>query len=481
MPFIEARRSWERRFTRTMLALDLVVVLLAIGATQFLWWDTYWVGSIVLGMDDATLTIGYPTITLALAMCWWAALSPASRRHPRVLADGLSPYRHAASATAGVFGAFAMVSYLFKLEIGRAFLLTALPIGLVLLLTVRWAAKRWLRSRRRRSAFVYRTVLVGERDNVLHVADRMRSGAWAGHRVVGVVTPGIIDDEELSGAPVLSGYASIQEAATSAGADTVIICGSDELTPARLRQLGWDLAATGTRLIIAPALTGVAGARLHLQPVAGMPLVHVDFPELRGWKAGLKRAFDVVGSATLLLLLSPVMLAVGVAVACTSPGGVFYRQERIGLHGDPFAILKFRSMTVGADSGAALAAQQGATELLTKAAHDPHVTSVGRVLRRYSLDELPQLLNVLGGSMSLVGPRPHRDWEVERYDGLAQRRLLVKPGMSGLWQVSGRSSLSWDDSVDLDLYYVENWSPAGDLTILARTFKAVIAPGADAR
>ncbi|MGK9148831.1 sugar transferase [Plantibacter flavus] len=481
MPFIEARRSWERRFARAILFADLTAILLALGGTQLLWWDTYWSGAITFDGVFGTFVVGYPVVTLLLVVAWWAPLCAARARHPRVLADGWAPYRRVIGASAGVFGTFAVCSYLLKLEIGRSFLLTALPLGIVLLIAIRWVARRSLRKRRRDSRLVYRTLLVGDRDSVVHVAQRVRRGGWAGHQVVGVVTPGIVDDEELAGAPVLVGRASVLDAAVEVGADTVIMAGSDELTPAVLRRLGWDLSERGVKLILAPTLTGVAGTRLHLQPVAGLPLLHVDFPELSGVKAIAKRTFDIIASAGILLALSPIMLVVALAVKLSGPGTVLYRQERIGLRGEPFSILKFRSMSAGADSGAALAAQQNAGELLTKDEHNPLVTPVGRILRKYSLDELPQLLNVLGGSMSLVGPRPHRDWEVERYDMLAQRRLLVKPGMSGLWQVSGRSSLSWDDSVDLDLYYVENWSAAGDLKILAQTFKAVIAPGADAR
>ncbi len=481
MPFIEARRSWERRFSRAVLLLDLLAVCIALGATQLLWWDTYWTGAVDVSGPLGHVVVGYPAITLALALAWWLPLTDARSRHPRVLAGGWSPYRRVILVTTTVFGGFAMSSYLLKLEIGRSFLLTALPVGVVLLLMIRWAARRRLRARRRGSASVYRTLLVGDRDHAVHVADRMRRGEWAGHRVVGVVTPGIVDDERIADAPVLDGRASILEAAVDVQADTVILAGSEELSPAALRRLGWELSERGVRLIIAPTLTGVAPMRLHLQPVDGIPLLHVDYPEITGAKAAAKRTFDIVGSAGLLLLLSPVLLAVTIAVMTTSRGGVFYRQERIGLRGRPFQILKFRSMSSGADTGAALAAQQRAGELLTKPEHNPLVTPVGRILRKDSLDELPQLLNVLGGSMSLVGPRPHRDWEVERYDLLARRRLLVKPGMSGLWQVSGRSSLSWDDSVDLDLYYVENWSAAADMKILARTVRAVVAPGADAR
>lgn len=230
-------------------------------------------------------------------------------------------------------------------------------------------------------------------------------------------------------------------------------------------------------MILAPALTDVAGPRIHTQPVAGLPLIHVSTPKLTGGKKVAKRSFDLIIAGLLVALLSPLFLLLALMVKLTDGGPVFYRQERIGLRGTTFHMLKFRSMRVDADAQlhALLAAQGSGNTPLFKVENDPRITPLGRILRKYSLDELPQLLNVLGGSMSLVGPRPQREGEVALYDDAAHRRLYVSPGMSGLWQVSGRSNLSWEESIRLDLYYVENWSLMGDVVILFKTFKAVFA------
>ncbi len=210
-------------------------------------------------------------------------------------------------------------------------------------------------------------------------------------------------------------------------------------------------------------------------PVAGLPLLHIDKPAYEGANRFLKSAFDRSVTAVLLVLLSPVMLACAIAVKLSSPGPVFYRGERIGLGNVAFPMWKFRSMVVGADlQRATLADRDKGNDVLFKMADDPRVTRVGRVLRRYSLDELPQLFNVMGGSMSLVGPRPPLREEVETYDHIVTRRMLVKPGITGLWQVSGRSDLSWEESVRLDLTYVENWSIMQDIIILWRTARAVV-------
>jgi len=481
MPFIEARRAWERRLSIRAAVIDAVVVLLAVLSSHILLRSTI-DESTVQVPGPGELRVGYEFVSIVLVLSWWTALTLARTRRPRILGDLPKQLGRVLASTFAVFGVFAIVSYLLKLEIGRGYLLTAVPIGLLLLGVTRLLLWVHLRSERRSGSAVYRTVLVGQRDNATHVAKRMGSGTWAAHELVGVVVPGLVDDPCILGIPVLTGHASIIEAAAAAHADTVTICGSDELTPGRLRQLGWELGDRGIRLVVAPTLTDVSGSRLHLEAVAGLPLLHVSFRELRGARAVTKRLVDVFGSAALLLVAAPMMAAVAVGITLTSPGPVFYRQERIGRDGRPFGMLKFRSMVPDADGRLAelLAAQGNADRPLFKVENDPRITPIGRFIRKYSLDEFPQLLNVLGGSMSLVGPRPQREAEVALYDDSAHRRLLVKPGMSGLWQVSGRSSLSWDESIDLDLDYVENLSAARDFLILVKTFRAVVAPGADA-
>jgi exopolysaccharide biosynthesis polyprenyl glycosylphosphotransferase len=225
---------------------------------------------------------------------------------------------------------------------------------------------------------------------------------------------------------------------------------------------------------MAPALTDVAGPRIHTQQVAGLPLIHVTTPTLEGGQRVAKRLFDVLAATCLVILAGPMMIVIALLVRLDSRGSIIFRQERIGVDGTSFKMLKFRSMVSDAESRLEELKDKNEGEgLLFKMRDDPRITRVGRFLRKYSLDELPQLFNVLNGSMSLVGPRPPLPTEVAEYGHDLRRRLLVKPGLTGLWQVSGRSNLSWEDSVRLDLYYVENWSLAGDLIILLRTFRAV--------
>jgi exopolysaccharide biosynthesis polyprenyl glycosylphosphotransferase len=237
------------------------------------------------------------------------------------------------------------------------------------------------------------------------------------------------------------------------------------------------LENTGAELIVAPALTNIAGPRIHTQPVAGLPLIHVARPTYRGANQILKRSFDVVGSLLLLLLFSPVLIGVAIAIKLTSSGPALFRQDRVGINGMRFKMMKFRSMEVDAEERLATLRgkpQDAGNNVLFKMRNDPRVTKIGRFIRRYSVDELPQLFNVFIGHMSLVGPRPPLKSEVDLYGDEVRRRLLVKPGMTGLWQISGRSDLSWDDAVRLDVYYVENWSITGDIVIMWKTTKVVV-------
>jgi exopolysaccharide biosynthesis polyprenyl glycosylphosphotransferase len=267
----------------------------------------------------------------------------------------------------------------------------------------------------------------------------------------------------------------VLDAIDRSGADTVAISSGGELDPTFLRHLGWALSAREVGMIMAPALTDISGPRIHMQPVAGLPLIHVTTPKLEGMKAIAKRVFDLVTASLLLLILAIPMAIVALLVRLDSPGPALFFQERVGKRGEPFKMIKFRSMRTDAEALLVnLQEQSEGNGVLFKMKKDPRVTRVGSWIRRFSLDELPQLFNVLNGTMSLVGPRPPLSREVALYDNFAHRRLLVKPGITGLWQVSGRSDLSWEESIRLDLYYVENWSLAQDLLILAKTARAVV-------
>ncbi|MGY1553113.1 sugar transferase [Microbacterium sp. A588] len=425
--------------------------------------------------------LSYVAALVIIGVVWLIGLDAADTRDRHIVGQGFIEYRRIVNASIAVFAFTVAVAFFLGMNLSRLLVAVLFPVGLLLLLLSRWMWRQWLRGRQKQGQYLHRAVLIGDHAKVKHVAKQIRRAKGSGYKIVGVITNGV-PSEGVPDIDLLGDIAHAEKALDDANIDALIIVGSDDLDPDTMRRLGYAVSDRDIQLIMAPALTDIAGPRLHSTPVAGLPLVHVDFPRMEGAQRFLKRTFDLVGSSLLLLLLSPAFLATAIAIRIDGPGKIFYHQERIGRGGRPFGMRKFRSMVANADDQlASLLDLQGNSDTpLFKVNDDPRITKVGRFLRKHSVDELPQLVNVLRGEMSLVGPRPQRDSEVALYDDIAYRRLLVKPGMSGLWQVSGRSSLSWEETIRLDLYYVENWSLTQDIIILFRTVRAVVAPGASA-
>lgn len=471
-------RRWSKRYRYYLRLTDLLIVSAAVVGAQFLRFGNQSGDYFLSTLPGLDISVTYTILSATLVFCWMASLELTGTRDHRLVGAGIAEYKQVVQATLRLFGGLAIVDLLFKLDISRGYLLFSFPSGLLLLLLSRWGWRQWLHSMRRKGRCLDRALLVGESKKVRHVANEVARERAAGYKVVGAVTDSMSVSAELDGAVVNVDYSvdAVPGLADKTGADTVVFVGSDELGPEELRQLGWIAEERELELIVAPALTDIAGPRIHSRSVAGLPLIHIEYPEITGFNYWIKRLFDIVVSALLILVLSPLLLIVAAAIKISSPGPIFYRQERIGKDGKPFDMLKFRSMIVDADSQlqALLEAQGTADKPLFKVEDDPRITKIGKFIRRYSIDELPQLLNAFLGTMSLVGPRPQVSGEVALYDNAAFRRLMVKPGLTGLWQVSGRSNLSWEDSIRLDLYYVENWSMTGDLLILLKTLKAVV-------
>ena len=275
--------------------------------------------------------------------------------------------------------------------------------------------------------------------------------------------------------PVIAGLGNVADVVERYDADTVAVLACPEMSGVRLRELAWELEKTGTDLCVAPALLDVAGPRTTIRPVAGLPLLHMDHPEFTGARRLFKAAFDRAVAFTALLACVPLFIVVAAFIRLDDRGPALFRQTRVGRDGRAFTVYKFRTMVQDAeDRQAQLIALNETDGVMFKMRRDPRVTTAGAWLRRWSLDELPQLFNVLVGDMSLVGPRPALPQEAALYGDHVRRRLVVKPGITGLWQVNGRADLSWDESVRLDLRYVENWSFALDLQILWKTWSAVL-------
>jgi len=407
-----------------------------------------------------------PVITIL----WMSLIALRGSYDQRIIGLGTEEIRRVISATLLTFAVVAGVSYLIRADISRAYAFVSLPLGLLLVVIGRFSWRGWLYRQRSHGAFMHRTLLVGSGSIVNEISQRLTQDAYAGYQVVGTFPDPSSQSGDLS--EWLDGLDSVLE---SSHAEALAICPSETLTTDVTRQLAWRLEGRSVDLLIAPAMIDIAGPRLSVRPAAGLPLLHLDEVALSRPQSVAKRSLDVLGASLLIVVLSPVMLACWIAVATASKGPTIYRQTRIGRAGQPFTMLKFRTMVVNADAmREELRTKHDLDAPMFKMADDPRITRVGRFLRRWSLDELPQLFNVIGGSMSLVGPRPHPLDDVDRYELEAYRRLALKPGLTGLWQVEGRSDLDWSQALQLDLYYVETWSLSGDLVLLARTVRAVM-------
>lgn len=471
------KTDWRERYAFRLMITDFLVVVWVVYGVQLAWLGF---DEEAQGLASARTEISYNVISSAIVVGWMLVLSLYGSRADRVVGVGSSEYKLIVNASTRLFGLVAIVAFLFKIDLARGYILMAFPLGVLVLLLSRWMWRQWLGVQRATGCYSSQVLLVGSESSAVHIAHELARYPSAGYRVIGACVPGNARGGTLPGTsvPVLGDLDEMHRALEITDADTIVVTSADELSPHGLKELSWSLEPGRQHLVVAPSLTGIAGPRIHTRPVAGLPLIHVETPRYGGAKAVAKRALDVCGSLVLLLLLSPLLLGIAVAIKLTSSGPVFFKQERVGKGGDPFYMLKFRSMVVDAEAllaGLRDADRSEGNSVLFKMKNDPRTTAVGRFLRRFSLDELPQLVNVLGGSMALVGPRPPLEREVSEYERHVHRRFLVKPGITGLWQVSGRSNLSWEESVRLDLYYVENWSFTGDLAILWRTAKAVVA------
>lgn len=471
--------GWEAVYARRLAVTDFLLISWAVIGSQIVWFGSF-DSTLNVSKYRGGFALSYTFVSLVFIVVWAVVLALFATRDSRVVGTGSTEYRRVVDATFKLFGLVAILAFLFKLDLARGFIITALPIGLLALLASRWMWRQWLSMQRTNGRFVSRALLVGSHASVVAIARDLARQPLAGYLVVGACVPGDTVAIFLPGGtiPVSSNLDNLQNAMRLTNADTVIVTSSDELPPDRIRELSWSLEPGHQHLVLAPSLTDIGGPRIHTRPVAGLPLIHVETPRYEGAKLFYKRAFDFFASGLLILVLSPLLVALAMTVRLSTPGPLLFRQERVGLNGNRFDMLKFRSMVVDAEDRLAALQNQHRDEgnaVMFKMRDDPRITPIGRILRRYSLDELPQLFNVFAGSMSLVGPRPPLDREVAIYENHVHRRFLVKPGITGLWQVSGRSSLSWEDTVRYDLYYVENWSITGDIVILWRTAKAVLA------
>jgi exopolysaccharide biosynthesis polyprenyl glycosylphosphotransferase len=421
------------------------------------------------------VTPHYLALSLVLPVLWIAALWLAGAYDVRFIGIGSDEFRRVLNAGVSLTAAVAIFSYAINIEVSRGYVVIALPGVTLIDLVARYAARKRLVRRRMHGKCMHSVVAVGHELAVADLVTELGRDGYHGLNVVGacVVQPGELD--ELAGVPVYGGLDDITAAVKAFGADTVAVTACPEMDGVRLRGLAWELEKTGTDLCVSPALLDVAGPRTTIRPTAGLTLLHVDHPQLAGFRLVLKGLFDRCAAGAALVMLAPLMTILASAVWLHDRGPALFTQVRVGKDGHAFRIYKFRTMVVDAEQRRVqLQASNDSDGVLFKLRRDPRVTPLGARLRRWSIDELPQLFNVFLGHMSLVGPRPALPDEADKYAEHVRRRLVVKPGLTGLWQVSGRSDLSWEESVRLDLRYVENWSFALDLQIMWKTISVLV-------
>ncbi len=412
----------------------------------------------------------------AMILGWVIVIACFGGYRPNVFGAGLDEYKRVMNASLVTAAAVGIACYLLRFQLSRGFFVLTFAIGIPALVLGRYALRSALHRARKRGALLHRVVIVGTEGHVDEIASVLTREAWLGYQVIGAMTPAPGKrTATASGIPVLGVSSAVAEVALATQADVVFLAGGAFDSADQVRRLAWELENEDIQVVIAPAVTDVSSERIRVRPVGGLPLIHLEKPRSQAASQRAKRAFDMAGSLALLLAFTPVAVFSALRIWGHDGGPVMFRQVRVGRDGARFSCWKFRTMVVGAEGMlAGLHEERGHVDGLFKMADDPRITGPGRWLRRFSLDELPQLVNVLRGDMSLVGPRPPLVHEVAQYDSAMARRLRVRPGMTGLWQVSGRSDLSWSEAIRLDLYYVDNWSMVQDLTILARTFGAVV-------
>ena len=444
-----------------ILATDAAIILLATVLALFVRFG-----------DSVTSQTPFGSIQIVgtlLPIFWLLVLIFMGAYDRRNLFVGLAEYSRVVLSAVIVLAVVATVSFLFKFDTSRAYVLVTIPVGMVGLLIERWLWRRRLLNRRRRGIGLARTLIVGDADERASLLQSMTERPWAGYAVVDEL------DRPTEPQEWPEWFDLLTHRLKASAATALALAGSSASDAAFVRELSWRIEGEGVDLLVGAGVGTTTGPRVTLRVASGLPLLHLDEVALRNTQRVAKRTLDLAGAVAGLILLSPMFLLISVAIVASSGRPVFFRQRRAGRDQHTFRMWKFRTMIDGADAHRArLREQEGQDGPTFKADNDPRITPVGRFLRRWSLDELPQLLNVLNGTMSLVGPRPHPLDDVERYGDRDLRRLIAKPGMTGLWQVAGRSDLTWDASIELDLLYIENWTFIGDLAILARTVQAVL-------
>ena len=469
-PSTHRQSSTLRLLPLTALGVDLLSVCVALsvaGLGRNLFGD--------LLADSSGVVPHFDLAAPLVALGWLLTIAAAGGYDHQVFGAGPTEYRRVFNSGLTNAALVGIGCYLLAFPLSRSWFLMVFLVGIPLLVAGRFAMRTAVRRARLKGRLRHRVMIVGDPAHIDDVAQVLHRENWLGYDVVGALAPDDAARFTPAGVRIVGDLTRVADHSASLGADIVFFASGSVSSAGGLRQVAWELEHTPTQIVLAPSLTDVSRERVSVRPVGGLPLLHLEKPRSIAAGSSAKRAFDLIGSAMLLVALSPVYLFAAWKIWSHDRGPILFKQERIGRDGTPFRCWKFRTMVTDAEALlASIHAEQGSEHgVFGKIKADPRITRPGQWLRRLSLDELPQLVNVLLGDMSLVGPRPQTEHEVALYDDAMRRRLRVRPGMTGLWQVSGRSDLSIEEAIRLDLYYVDNWSMLQDLSILSRTLGAV--------
>ena len=479
---IRRRPLWRYIYVAALVAVDVLVMLLSLVICFAFNPGAY---------DTVTRAMPIWAFLLAYCVIGLLCLAFAGAYHRHVMAEGYELYTKLINAAIFTIVLASCVAFMLNLQLPRTALIIAPLVGLVCELVARWMMRCLLHHHRRRGECKYTTVIVGSSEGINRTLRLMRRNSALGYMPVAVcpiapdprmddayVVTNFVADPGIEGADklrVLSFGSRFARTIERMGVQEVYIADVLSRDSKLLHAMSLAIESLGIELAISVSLADVGGHRLHLRNSAEQQVLIASLPQYRTTTYVIKRIIDIVLSAVALIVSSPIMLGVAIAIKLDDGGPVLFKQTRVGIHGKPFTMYKFRSMVTNAEEiKAKLAAESGQTDrFIFKLKDDPRITKVGKFIRKTSLDEFPQFFNVFKGDMSLVGPRPALPDEVARYGSLYSTRLLVKPGITGPWQVSGRSDLSQEQSEFLDVSYIENWSITGDLAILAKTVMVV--------
>ena len=469
-PPVQPRKKWRARYVVYFLDFLSITAALTFGAFASTQYSTYRIDTQSTAQELATLAV---ITALWMGIIW---LNQGYAFHSRVHSTiGIKSVVKSSLYLAGILALFDTI---FTTPFIHPYLLVSIPVGIVLISIMRAVSALTVRRIKRHRPS--RLLFVGKSSDILDVLGNNFNLRFPYHQIAAFL---LTDPENKDALPQLEdchfvSYLPDHDVAQTAkqlNCDAVWVASVTDFGNKNLRRLAWNLRSVKARLYLEPMIEGVAETRLHPMPIGPRTVLSVDRPRIRAANGWIKRAFDIVFSAAILVLISPIMLATALAIKLEDGGPVVYKSERIGKKGKPYKVWKFRSMCIDAEEKIqALIKETGGQSLLFKMKDDPRVTRVGKFIRKYSIDELPQFFNSLNGTMSVVGPRPQVQREVDEYDADMYMRLEVPPGITGLWQVSGRSNLSPQLAQALDLYYVDNWTFTLDMRIIFATLKAVL-------